>query len=30
MVDNPNFAALILRGDGSNMRAGRIGQEGAR
>jgi hypothetical protein len=30
MVDYPNFAALILRGDRSNMRDGRIGQEGAR
>jgi hypothetical protein len=29
MVDNPNFAALILRGDGSNMRAGRVAREGA-
>lgn len=30
MVDYPIFAALIRKGERSNMRAGRIGQEGAR
>ncbi|KMS58673.1 hypothetical protein V473_01995 [Sphingobium cupriresistens LL01] len=29
MVDFPNFAALIRRGERSNMRARRNGQEGA-
>jgi hypothetical protein len=30
MVDIPKFAALIRKGERSNMRAGRTGQEGAR
>lgn len=30
MVELPTFAALILKGERRNMRAGRVEQEGAR
>jgi hypothetical protein len=30
MVDFPTFAALIRKGERSNMRAGRTGQKGTR